>query len=745
MARIATIARRGFLVGSLALAGGVAFGIYAYRRDPANPLLDDLPAGAAALTPFVRIDAQGITLITPRHDVGQGAASLQAMLVAEELDVRLDQVALDFGPPAQAYYNSAMGDEGAPFAATDDSWIADFARKGVDAVMKFAAVQITGGSTTTTDAWNRMRQAGASARETLKQAASARTGLPVAQLHTADGAVVLPDGSRLPYTDLAADAARIPVVQDVPLRDPSQWRLIGKPVQRADILAKSTGTQVYAVDMELPDMVHATVMLSPMRGGLLTSYDDSAARALDGVLDILPVTGGLAVLGRTTWHALRGAQEITAIWGQGPYPSEQAAHWDMVAAAFTPDHVDSVARDDGDVDAALGADALQAEYRAPYLAHAPLEPLSATAMVRDGRLDLWTATQVPAFCIASAAEKAGVPKDQVRLHNLMAGGSFGHRLEMLVSDLAAEIAAKRPDVPVKLTFSREEDFRNDYPRQIAMARMRGHVAGGQVAALDLGIAMPSVMGSQMGRLGISLPGPDAMITAGAWDQPFAIPDYRVTGYRVQGLGPVSSWRSVGASTNGFFHESALDELIHAAGADPLAERLRLVTHPHARAVLEAVGEMSGWGRSLPAGRGLGLAYTLAFGTHTAEVVEVEMTARGIRIHDVWLAAEVGRVTDPVNFENQAQGGVLWGLGHAINGEVTFAAGAQQPQNFFAHDGMRMARAPRVHVRGLENGGKIRGIGEPPVPPAAPALANAIFAATGQRLREMPFERFIAFA
>lgn len=745
MSRLGKIARRTFLIGSAAIAGGVAFGVYAYRRDPENPLLADLPEGAAALTPFVRIDAAGITLITPRHDVGQGAASVQAMLIAEELDVRLDQVTLDFGPPGRAYYNTAMGEEGAPFASTDTGWMAEAARTAVDAVMKFAAVQITGGSTTTADAWTHLREAGASARETVKLAAANRTGLAVSDLRTADGTVVLPNGTAIPYTELAAEAAQIEVVRDVPLRAPSQWRLIGKPVQRADILAKSTGTQSYAIDVDLPDMIHATVLLAPTRGGSLTSYDDSAARALAGVIDIIPVTGGLAVLAQTTWHAFRAAAAIVPRWTAGPYPKAQDDHWALVAAAFTPDHVDSVARDTGDVDQALDDSALSAEYRAPYLAHAPLEPLSATALVSQGRMEIWTATQVPAFCISSAAKAAGIAAENVRLHNLMAGGSFGHRLEMLVSDLAAEIAAKRPDVPVKLTFTREEDFRNDYPRQIAMARMRGKVANGQVTALDLGIAMPSVMGSQMGRLGISLPGPDAMITAGAWDQPFAIPDYRVTGYRVQGLGPVSSWRSVGASTNGFFHESALDELIHAAGADPLAERLRLVTDPLARAVLDAVGEMSGWGRSLPAGRGLGLAYTLAFGTHTAEVVEVEMTPAGIRIHDVWLAAEVGRVTDPVNFENQAQGGVIWGLGHAINGAVTFADGVQQPQNFITHEGLRLAQTPRIHVRGLENGTKIRGIGEPPVPPAAPALANAIFAATGQRLREMPFNRMIAFA
>ncbi len=743
MSKLGRIARRTFLIGSAAIVGGVAFGVYAYKKDPHNPLLDDLGEGEAALTPFVKIDGNGITIITPRHDVGQGAASVQAMLLAEELDVRLDQVTLDFGQPARAYYNTGIASEGAPFAATDDSWIAESARTVVDAVMKFAAMQITGGSSTVPDAWEKMRAAGASARETLKAAAARQTGVAVADLRTADGAVILPDGSAIPYTDLAATAATVDLVRDVPLRDPADWRLIGQTVQRADTLAKATGTQTYAIDLKVEGMVHATVLLSPQRSALL-SHDASAALALPGVRQVLPVTNGLAVLADTTWHAIRGAQAITAEWAPADFPAEQDAHWQQVAASFTEDFRDSRKRDGGDIDAALAGDAISAEYRAPYVGHQPMEPLSSTVLVTEDRADLWTATQVSAFAVANVARISGLKPAQVRLHNMMAGGSFGHRLETLVSDLAAEIAVQVKGTPVKLTFSREEDFTHDFPRQIAMGRMRGAVAEGRVQALDLGIAMTSPTGSQMGRLGMSVPGADPMIVAGAWDQPYAIPNYRVTGYRVAGLAPVSSWRSVGASTNAFFHDCALDELIHAAGADPMEERLRLMWHDPSRKVLEAVAEASGWGRDPGPNRGLGVAYCLAFGVPTAEVVEVEATENGIRIHDVWVAAEVGRVIDPVNFENQVQGGVMWGLGHAINGEITYAGGAIEQTNFYTHDGLRMPNAPRVHVQGLTNGPHVRGVGEPPVPPAAPALANAIFAATGQRLREMPFNRAMDF-
>jgi isoquinoline 1-oxidoreductase beta subunit len=257
--------------------------------------------------------------------------------------------------------------------------------------------------------------------------------------------------------------------------------------------------------------------------------------------------------------------------------------------------------------------------------------------------------------------------------------------------------------------------------------------------------MPSVMASQMSRQGMPTPGPDLQIVAGAWDQPFDIPNYRVTGYRAPGLAPISSWRSVGASSNGFFHDCLLDELIHAAGADPLAERLRLCDHLPSRKVLEAVGEMSNWGGALGARRGRGVAFCLSFGVPCAQVIEVSDTDAGIRIDRVFVAADVGRILDPVNFEGLVKGGVIFGLGHAMNCEITYAGGAAEQENFDSFPGMRLYQCPEIVVRGLENADKIRGVGEPPVPPAAPALANAIFAATGTRLREMPFSKFVDFA
>jgi isoquinoline 1-oxidoreductase beta subunit len=270
------------------------------------------------------------------------------------------------------------------------------------------------------------------------------------------------------------------------------------------------------------------------------------------------------------------------------------------------------------------------------------------------------------------------------------------------------------------------------------------VRNGKVEAIDLGVAMPSVIGSQMGRSGISLPGPDSQIAAGSWNNPYALPHYRMQAFRVPELAPVSSWRSVGASANGFFFDCFLDELIREAGADPMEERIRLMEHDVSRKVLEAVADMSSWGGELGPNKGRGVAFVESFGVPTAEVIEVTNTKDGIRVDKVWLAADVGKVIDPVNFENLGQGGVVFGLGHAMNCEITYSDGMAEQSNFGDHEAMRISQCPEIFVKGLENGSKVRGFGEPPVPPAAPALANAIFAATGQRIREMPFNKHIDF-
>ncbi|NRF65938.1 xanthine dehydrogenase family protein molybdopterin-binding subunit [Aquincola sp. S2] len=746
MGRLKTIARRSFLIGSAAVAGGVVFGVYQVRKSHPNPLAEGLKPGQAALTPWVRIDKDAVTLITPHMDMGQGAYSVQAALIAEELDIEFGQFRIDAGAPSPAYYNRRVSEERAAFNAHDTRWQAEAMRDVMGGLFKVLGVMVTGGSSTVPDSFDKLREAGAVARETLKLAASRKTGVPVAQLKTARGAVLLPDGKQLKYTELADIAATLDPVRDVTLRDPAAWRFIGKPMQRLDIVGKSTGTLRYGIDLAMEGMVHAAVKTNPRQGGQLNRYDDAKAKGLRGVKKILPVSNGVAVVADNTWRALQAVKAIECDWGPAPYPAEMKDHWAAVAASFTPERLNKQWRHDGDVDQALQqGPVIEAEYRAPYLAHAPLEPLSAIVKVGSDGVDVWVAHQMPRFVQKKVAAVTGVKPEQVRYHQQVAGGCFGHRLEFENVTLCAEIARQMPGTPVKLTYSREEDFAHDFPRQIGMARGKGVVKDGQVHAVDLQVATVSSSASQASRLGqAGPPGADGQIAAGAWNQPFAVPHFRMRAYKVPELAPTSSWRSVGASTQGFFANAFLDELIHAAGADPLRERLRLCNHDVSRKVLEAVGEMSNWGSKLAPGRGRGIAFVDSFGVPVAEVVEVTKTDKGIRIDKVFVALDVGRVVDPVNLDNHVKGAVVWGLGHAMNCEITYADGMAQQSNFPQFQGMRLDQCPHIVVRSLENAPRIRGAGEPPVPPAAPALAAAIFAATGKRLREMPFNKFVDF-
>jgi isoquinoline 1-oxidoreductase beta subunit len=745
MGRIRTIARRTFLVGSVAIVGGVAFGTYMMQRKLPNPLEDDLAEGAATFNPWVLIDDEKVTLITPHGDMGQGVRSAQAALIAEELDIEFGQFETSFGRPSPAYWNRAFADEGVPFKATDEGLVAESMRDFVRGVTKLLALQGTGGSTSMPDSFVKLREAGAVARETLKKAASEQTGIPVAQMQTANGAVLLPDGGELKYTELAERAATIEPVKNVRLRSPDEWRLIGKPMQRLDIVAKSTGTQTFGIDIAVEGMVHATVRMNPRKGGVVESFDATAAKAMRGVRDVFAITGGVAVIADNTWRAFRAAEALEISWGPAPYPSEQEAHWQVLSDSFDADRLDRIWRDDGDAAAALtGPDILVAEYRSPYVAHAPLEPLNAAIRVTDDKVDIWTGHQVPILLTQIIAGITGHEPGQVIFHNQYLGGSFGHRLEFEYLKQAAEIANRVRGTPVKLIYSREEDFAQDFPRHISMGRCRGAVENGRITAVEIDIAAPSVLGSQLGRAGFSVPGPDAQIAAGAWNNPYRIENFRMRAYRAPELAPVSSWRAVGAPGAGFIFDTFLDELCHAAGADPLEERLRLIDHDASRKVLEAVAEMSDWGSDIGPSRGRGVAFVESFGVPTAEVVEVTATPDGIRIDRVFVACDVGTIIDPVNFENLVQGGVIFGLGHAINCEITYADGMAEQSNYHMHEAMRLYQCPEIFVRGLENGSKVRGIGEPPVPPAAPALGNAIFAATGQRLRAMPFGRFVDF-
>ena len=747
MGKIATITRRTFLVASAALAGGIAFGYYSYKKPVKNPLLDELEENEAAITPYVLINQNGITLITPHADIGQGATSVQAALLAEELEVSLEDINTDPGMPSgEAYYNTAVAAEAFGIAATDQSWFANKVRALGPVVGKLMGVQVTGGSSTVPDSFEKLRVAGAIARETLIAAAARRSNFSANTLITQNGFIHAPDGTSYSYIDLAKDAMNEELPEEVTLKPEAEWKYIGKAMRRLDIVEKSMGQHTFGIDVEFDDMVFATVKTNPRIGGSILDYTSNHAEKMPGVFKIIPIKGGIGVIANNSWHAFQAINQVELKWGEAPYPSDQDELWNKVSASFTEDNLDSQKRNDGDIDTALNSsDVIEAEYKIPYLAHAPLEPMNATVRYKNSILDIWTGTQIPTFVLANIERLFDIPKENINVYGQSSGGSFGRRLEDDYVHQAVELALNYQDVPIKMTWTREEDMSHDFPRTLQMSRARGLAKTGKVECLDLSIAAPSTIASSMERMGQSIPGPDSAIVDGAWDQPFSIPHYRVTGYRVPPLVPISSWRSVGASGNGFLHDCFLDELIHAAGADPMEERIRLCWHEPSRKVLETVAQMSNWGSDPGPDRGRGVAFTLSFGVPVAEVVEITSTPDGIKIDKVYAALDVGKIIDPINLDNQIKGGIIWGLGHAMNCELTYRNGIPEQDNFHMYEGLKFNQCPEIHVKALEINPQIKGAGEPGVPPAAPALANAIFAVTGKRIRELPLNKHIDFA
>ncbi|UWQ73524.1 xanthine dehydrogenase family protein molybdopterin-binding subunit [Leisingera sp. M658] len=737
MASIAKIARRTFLIGSAAIVGGVAFGAYYVSRPAPNPLQPG--DGEAALNPFVLIDQNGITLFAPRAEMGQGVKTSWAALIAEELDVELDQVRVLHGPAAKAYYNSAFMADALPGKGYDTSNFKHSIGEALGHLGKVLNLHGTGGSTSMKDGFTRMRQAGATARETLKQAAADRLGLSRSQFSTAKGAVIAPDGTQILYSDLAMEAAKLdPVEAD--LRPRSDWRLVGKSQPRIDMAEKSTGTAEFGIDVRLPGMKFAALRMNPRQGGGMAGFDAAAAMSLPGVEKVISMGTGVAVVASNTWLAMQAVDAIEVDWEDAPYPPETDQIFARIAAAFD-DAPNSVLRDDGDADQLpAGATELTADYQVPYLAHATMEPMNATALLEDGRLTVWCGNQMPTFTQSKCAAEAGLDAEQVDIRTTYLGGGFGRRVEFDYAVFATRIAKDMPGVPVQLTWSREEDMRHDMYRPGAMARMRGAVKDGTAVLMDGKVAAASPVEQAMKRLADFTPaGPDKVHVEGFFNSPYAIPNYRMAGHVSDVQIPVGFWRSVGNSFNAFFVESFMDEMAHAAGTDPLEFRLDLARREWAPAagVLEAVREMSGWTGKTPDGVGRGVALCYSFGTPVAEVIEVAEEDGSIRIAKAWIACDMGQVIDPEIVKAQMFGGMAYGLSAACFGEITFADGAAEQGNFPDYDALRMHTMPKTEVKVLETQAHMGGAGEPGTPPAAPALANALFDLTGKRARRLP--------
>jgi len=708
-------ARRDFLKVSAAAGGGLLIG---WRFVPRARASDSHDASAAGFAPnaFVRIDPAGtITLIMSHTEFGQGIYTSASMLIAEELEVGLDQITLEAAPPNRALYTDPLlGD------------------------------QATGGSTSTMSGWVPLRQAGAVARTLLIQAAASQWRVDPATCTAARGTVThTGSGRSLSYGQLADEAARLPVPKDVKLKDPSQFTLIGHSQKRLDTPAKVNGTMQFGIDVQVPGMKFGTVAASPVFGGKLRRIDAAAARAVPGVRDVVQLDDVVAVIGDHMWAAITGLRAAAAEWDDGPqaHVSTQSLIQALADASNAPG---VTAKSVGDADRAIdgAAKRLDAVYQLPFLSHAPMEPINTTIFIRPDGADVWVGTQVPARAQDAVMKVTGLKADQVAVHNHYIGGAFGRRLEEDSVFQAARIA-KDLGYPVKLVWTREEDIQHDMYRPYYYDKISaGLDAHGNIVGWSHRVTGSSVTAryapegmKENGKLD-----PDAVEAAA--ETPYDFPAQLTQYVRSEPAGvPTSWWRGVGPTHNVFVVEGFVDEMAAQAGVDPVEFRRRMLTkNPRALAVLNTAAEKGGWGTALPKGRGRGVSLQYAFGSYVASVADVSVSDRGeVTVHEVHTAVDCGPVVNPDTVEAQVQGGMIFGLSAALYNEITHTNGRVDQSNFHDYRVLRINEAPAVHVYIVSDpSAEIGGIGETGTASAAPVLANAIFAATGRRLRRIPF-------
>ena len=695
------LTRRAFLASGASLAGGLCLAL----RLPLAGATGSMSASAFAPNAFVHVATDGaVTLTLHKSEMGQGVHSGLAAILADELDVDLASVRLTMADEDPAYY-LAMGMMG------------------------------TGGSTSIRMSWDALADAAASARAMLVAAAARTWQVEPAACRTAVGKVLGPTGQALGYGELAALAATLPVPEKPPRKPPAEYRYIGKPTPRVDNLAKVTGQARFGIDVTLPGLLTAVVLRPPQFGGGLDSFDATAAQALPGVRKIVAIDAGVGVIADGYWQARRAAQKITVKWRPAALALDDAGIARALDAAL--EKPGSPARRDGDVDAALKAagKTLEATYRLPFLAHACLEPMNATAHVRDGQCEIWAPTQGQTRARDAAAKLLGIPRERVTVHTTYLGGGFGRRFEVdFVLDAVA--LSRAAGVPVKVVWSREDDLAHDFYRPAAVHRLAAALEDKTPSAWQHRIASPSIQ-TRLAPDTIK-GGIDRTVVEGVRELPYAIPNVAVDCALVDTGVPVGYWRSVGNSGNAFVVESFIDELAHAAGEDPLALRRRLLTRqPRHLRVLELAAERAGWGQPLPKGWARGLAVHMSFGSYVAQVAEVEVADGAPRVRRVVCVIDCGRHVNPDQVVAQMEGGIVYGLTAALYGEVPIADGSARIGNFDTYPLLRLDRMPRIEVHIVGSEEPPGGTGEPGVPPLAPAVANALFTLTGQRLRSLP--------
>ena len=713
--------RRTFLKATATMGAGlvVAFVIPGAKRF-AIAAPEDAAAASTGLQPnaYLRIAPDdSVTVLLAHSEMGQGIWTTLAMLVAEELDADWTTIRVEHAPAAPPFAHTAFG------------------------------MQMTGGSTTTWSEFDRYRQAGATARALLVAAAAQKFSVPAAQVRTENGTAIAGD-QRARYGELAVQAATLKAPEKVALKDPKDWKLIGHPTKRLDTPEKITGRAQFGMDVQFDGLLTAVVARAPVFGGTVKSFDATAAKAVSGVRDVVQVPTGVAVVADHYWAAKLGRDALKVEWDNGPNAAlDTAALREQFRALALTDG--AIAKQAGDAKIALtkASRTLEAEYHVPYLAHAPMEPLNATVKFENGVCDIWTGTQFQTLDQQVASKILGIAPANVHIHTTFLGGAFGRRATP-TSDFVSEAVevAKAAGKPVKTVWTREDDIRGGYyrPMYVQQARIALDDAGKPLAWHHVLVGQSILIGSPF-EAAMVKGGIDGTSVEGVVDSPYIVDltDHRVELHSPRTGIPVLWWRSVGHSYNGFVMESLIDELAHEAKQDPVEYRRALLArHPRHLAALDLAAEKSGWGSPLPQGRARGVAVHESFGSFIAQVAEISIDPNPglrhpVRVHRVVCAIDCGIAVNPEGVRAQMESGIAFGLGAALHSALSFKDGQVQESNFHDYRVLRMDEMPQVDVHIVASTEKMGGAGEPGTPPIAPAVANAIFALTGHRLRELP--------
>ncbi len=701
------VSRREILKGGLVVGAGLTVGF-------------SLPIRAVGQTPgvfapnqWLRIDRDGVVTITNSvPEMGQGSLTTTPMIIADELDAKLDSVKVEQAPANPALYKNPV-----------------------------TGTQSYGGSRGVRDHIEMWRKAAASAREMLKQAAANEWGVPVESVDTEEGAVVhRPTGRRLQYGQLVDKAQALPVPQNPTLKTPDKFRYIGKVVKRRDTPDKVTGRSIYGVDVQVPGMLVGSIERCPVFGGKVQTFDATAAKKIKGVKDVVQVSNGVAVVADNFWTALQGRRALKVTWDEGPIAQVSSATItrEYEAASKQPGQV---AKNEGDAEKVLaaGGKVHEAVYQVPFLEHACMEPMNATAQVSREACVIWAPTQNPGGTQATAARLTGLPAEKVIVNTTMLGGGFGRRGEIDFIVDAVE-TSKAVGAPVKVMWTREDDITHGFYRPATYNVFRAALdANGMPSAWFTRIVGPGIL-IQKGRAQAGTIDPAAV--EAVRNMPYDIPNLRIE-WNNKDLGiPLGFWRSVGPSQNGFIIESFIDELAHAAGKDPFEYRRALLgKSPRHKAILELVANRANWGSPVPAGRGRGIAVVFSYGSYAATVAEVSVAPAGaVKVHRLVCGIDAGLAVNPDAVKAQMEGGAVYALTAAFYGQITIDRGRVQQSNFHDYQMLRINEMPVVDVHILDSGEAPGGLGEPGVPTVAPAVCNAIFAATGRRVRKLPIDR-----